>query len=109
MNQFRIPEKYSVTEKFSILHWGTMLQAGRSRVRFPMRSLDVFNLANFSSLTLALGSTQPLTELSTRNIPGGLKGGRRVRLTSSQPFVSRFSRKCGMSHNRMGLHSLLQG
>jgi hypothetical protein len=33
-----------------------------------------FNLPNPSSRTMALGSTQPLTEMSTRNLPGG-KGG----------------------------------
>jgi hypothetical protein len=48
-----------------------MLQAGRSSVRFPMRSLDFFNLPNPSSRTMALRSTQPLTEMSARNIPGG--------------------------------------
>jgi hypothetical protein len=37
-----------------------MLQAGRSR----------FNLPNPSSRTMAPGSTQPLTEMSTRNLPG---------------------------------------
>jgi hypothetical protein len=41
-----------------------MLQVGRSRVRFPMS-------INPSSRTMALGSTQPLTEMSTRNLPGG--------------------------------------
>jgi hypothetical protein len=46
-----------------------MLQAGRSRVRFLM-SLDTFNLSNPSSRTMALGMTQPLTEMSTRNLPG---------------------------------------
>jgi hypothetical protein len=45
--------------------------AGRSRIRFPMRSLDFFNLPNPSSRTMALGSTQPLTEMSTRNFPAG--------------------------------------
>jgi hypothetical protein len=33
--------------------------------------VDFFNLPNPSSHTLALGSTQPLTEMSTRNFPGG--------------------------------------
>jgi hypothetical protein len=30
-----------------------------------------FNLPNPSSRIMALASTQPLTEMSTRNIPGG--------------------------------------
>jgi hypothetical protein len=47
---------------------GTALQAGRSRVRFPICHW------NFS-LTLFFRSTQPLTEMSTRNIMWG-KGGR---------------------------------
>jgi hypothetical protein len=29
-----------------------------------------FNLLNIFSRTMALGSTQPLTEMSTRNLPG---------------------------------------
>jgi hypothetical protein len=48
-----------------------MLQAGRSRVSIPMRSLNFFNLPDLSSRTMALGSTQPQTEMSTRNFPGG--------------------------------------
>jgi hypothetical protein len=49
-----------------------MLQAGRSPVRVP-DGVNFFNLSNSSSRTMALGSTQPLTEMSTRNLPGGKK------------------------------------
>jgi hypothetical protein len=56
----------------SIAGWGTMLQAGRSPVWVP-DDVDFFNLPNPSSLTMALGSTQPLREMSTRNLPGGKK------------------------------------
>jgi hypothetical protein len=33
--------------------------------------VDFFNLPNPSSCTMALGSTQPPTEMSTRNLSGG--------------------------------------
>jgi hypothetical protein len=39
---------------------------------------------------MALGSTQPLREMSTRNLPGG-KG----QLTTLPPTVSQLSRRCG--------------
>jgi hypothetical protein len=59
---------------------------------------------------MALGSTQPLTEMSTRNLPGGVKDDGRVRLTLP-PFVCRLSTEnveASTSHNPMGLHDLLQ-
>jgi hypothetical protein len=38
-----------------------------------MRSLDFFNLTNSSSRAIALGLTQPVTEINNRNLPGGKK------------------------------------
>jgi hypothetical protein len=49
-----------------------MLQAGRSPVRVP-DEVDFFNLPNPSSCTMARGLTKHLTEMSTRNLPGGKK------------------------------------
>jgi len=37
--------------------WGTALQAGRSRVRFPIMSLEFFHWHNPSGRTMTLGLT----------------------------------------------------
>jgi hypothetical protein len=63
----------------------TTLQAGRSRDLVQIRR--IFNWPNPSSCTMALGSTQPPTEMSTTNLLG-VKGGLGVRLTTSSPSVS---------------------
>jgi hypothetical protein len=49
-----------------------MLQAGRSPVRIP-DEVNILNLPNPFSRTMALESTQPLTEMNTRYLPGGKK------------------------------------
>jgi hypothetical protein len=80
----------------------------------PNEAIGCYIFPNSSSRTMALGSTQPLTEMSTSNIPGGGgggKGGPRVRLTTSPAFVSRLSREnmgASTSYNTVGLHGLLQ-
>jgi hypothetical protein len=45
-----------------------MPQTGKSRARVPMKSLNFFNLLNPFSVTIALGLTQPLTEMSSRSV-----------------------------------------
>jgi hypothetical protein len=52
----------------SVVSWGTILQVGRSRDWIPMDFF--FNLPDPYSRTMPPGSTHPLTEMSTRNIPG---------------------------------------
>jgi hypothetical protein len=42
-------------------------------VLFRSDEVEFFNLSNPSSHTMALGSTQPLTEMSSRNLPVGKK------------------------------------
>jgi hypothetical protein len=64
-----------------------MLQTGRSPVQVPDK-VDFFNPSN---RTMALGSTQPLTEINEyQESSWGVKSGRRVGLTTlppSEPIV----------------------
>jgi hypothetical protein len=83
-----------------------MLQAGRSPVRVP-GEVNIFNLPNPSSRTMALGSTQPLTEMSNRNLPVGKKRPE-LRAETLPPSVSRMSENVGAStsHNPKELHGM---
>jgi hypothetical protein len=87
-----------------------MLQARRSRDRIP-DEVDFFNLPNTSSSTMALGLTQPLTEMSTRNSPGG--EGQLARKADNltaicEPIVYK-NVGASTSHSPMGLHGPLLG
>jgi hypothetical protein len=64
-------------------------------VSIPDEVIGFFNWPIPSSCTMTLGSTQPLTEMCTRNLPGGVKGSRSIKLKNSKPSVSRLSRKYG--------------
>jgi hypothetical protein len=59
--QFYLVNSFLYSETVILLGWGTMLQSGRSRGRFPRRSFHFFNWPKPSSRNMALGSNQPLT------------------------------------------------
>jgi hypothetical protein len=86
--------------------WITYVQAGRPPVPVP-DEVYFFKLSNPSSCTMALGSTQPLTEMSTGNLLG-IKSGRHVRLTTLPPSMSRMSEnvRTSTSCTPKGLHGL---
>jgi hypothetical protein len=58
----------------TLCYVSTALQTGKSRVRFPIVSLDCFHWHNPSGHTMALGSTQPLTEMSYQEYFGRCVG-----------------------------------
>jgi hypothetical protein len=71
-----------------------MLQAGWSRVRFLMRSLD------FSIDLVLLAALWPWGDSASngnecQESSWGVKGGQCVGLTTSLPSMSRLSKKCG--------------
>jgi hypothetical protein len=85
-----------------------MVQDGRSRVRFQMKSLDFLTDLILPTALWPWGRLR----LWQKWVPGNIlwvKGGLRVRLTILPPSVSRLSREnvgASTSHNPVGLHGL---
>jgi hypothetical protein len=62
----------AMARPYSSVSWGNMLQDGRSRVRFLTKSVDfLIGLILPAALWPSGQSTQPVTEISTRNLPRG--------------------------------------
>jgi hypothetical protein len=93
--------------------WLVEATSRKVAVSIPYAVFGFFNWPKLSNRTMTLGSTQPLTEMSTRNVSGGKErpAGRRVRLTNSPPPLSPFLKNvaASTSHYAMDLHALLQG
>jgi hypothetical protein len=76
--QHKILSEHRTKKKIRLIHsiicgtqWCSCLRHYATRVWFPTRSLDFLNLPYHSCRTMILRSTQPLTEMSTRNLPRG--------------------------------------
>jgi hypothetical protein len=84
-------------------HYATSRKVAGS---IPDEVIVFLNLPNPSSRIVTLSSIQPLTEMSTRNLPAGKRwpGRKADNLTDCLGNVG-----ASTSHNPLGLHVLLQG
>jgi hypothetical protein len=64
-----------------------MLQGGRSQVRFLMRSLDFSVDPILSSRNVGSWSTQPVTEMSTKNFSPSKRYGQRARKADNHTAI----------------------
>ena len=76
--------KFLINARGGAVGWGTALQAGRSRVRFPLVSLEFFNeIILLAALWLGVDSSSNRNEYQEYLLGG--KGGRCVGLTTLPP------------------------
>jgi hypothetical protein len=65
---FSTADQFNHIVRVTISIWGTALQAGRSRVRFPDEVIGICYWFHSSGRTMAFRSTQSRTEMATRDI-----------------------------------------
>jgi hypothetical protein len=94
-NSFQLILTTTLQAAGSVVYWGIIPQAGWLRVRIPIISLYIFNLPNPSQPPCGPGVDSASNRNEWRGSSLGVRGGRRVSLTSSSIYVSRLSRKCG--------------
>jgi hypothetical protein len=72
-----------------IIMIGALCYSRKVAGSIPDEVIEFFNWPNSSSRTMALGSTQPLTEMTTRNVPGvkGRQASTADSLTIYEPTV----------------------
>jgi hypothetical protein len=61
---------YYITPGYAVAHWGTSRKVAGS---IPDGVIGIFHWRNSFDRTMALESTQPPTEMSTRSISWGVK------------------------------------
>jgi hypothetical protein len=92
----------------NVVAWDIMVQNRKPRVRYPMKSLIIFNLPNHCSRTMALGLTQPIRKWVPVIFLGGGAGtsGWKPHRNLWPNYVENVG--SSTSHNPVGFQGLLQ-